>query len=317
VHTLKKSLLVLLIAASPAAAWNPTGHGMTAEIAYQQLTLSRQQQVIAVLRTHPRFEQDFAAAMPREIRVGSQEARDVWILRRASVWPDLVPDISDSVRQRYHRGTWHYINLPAYLAPQDQKLLQGKLEHNMSMQFEPPLRQDLNVVQALQGNLRVWQDEMSPDPDKAVALCWILHLTGDLHQPLHTVALFSVKNFPAGDRGGNSIGVMQTPRPSNLHAAWDNLPNNFSDLSPSMITLDTLANDSVSIDSPATWVRNHHRLAVEAVYTPELKAKLQERLERDDSAMVSLSEAYRTKAGAIAKEQVVLAGYRIAALLDL
>jgi S1/P1 Nuclease len=45
------------------------------------------------------------------------------------------------------------------------------------------------------------------DPErKAIALAWLFHLVGDIHQPLHTTQLFIV-DYPKGDRGGNEICV--------------------------------------------------------------------------------------------------------------
>ena len=310
------SLVALLIAVAPAHAWNAIGHKMTAEIAFNQFSPERQQRITAVLRAHPRFEQDFTAAMPDEVAGGSETEQAIWMIRRASIWPDLVPHVSESVRRRYHRGTWHYVNLPIYLTEHDAASLDGQLDHNMSLQFEPPLQQNLNVVQALQGNLAVWQDQSAANADKAVALCWILHLTGDLHQPLHTVALFSRGHFPAGDRGGNDIRIDRSPRPTNLHAVWDSLPNEFADLTPSASTLATLADDVVTIDSPAAWLLRHYELALEFAYTPGLKADLQVGLAKGAAAAMTLNEAYRSRAGAIAKEQVIMAGHRIAALLE-
>ena len=40
------------------------------------------------------------------------------------------------------------------------------------------------------------------DPEeRAVAMCWVFHLIGDAHQPLHVTQLYSTQ-FPKGDRGG-------------------------------------------------------------------------------------------------------------------
>ena len=45
------------------------------------------------------------------------------------------------------------------------------------------------------------------DPErKAIALAWLYHLVGDIHQPLHTAQLFTVDS-PNGDTGGNEICV--------------------------------------------------------------------------------------------------------------
>ena len=60
--------------------------------------------------------------------------------------------------------------------------------------------------------------------DKAVAICWIFHLVGDIHQPLHNAAYFSSEEgFRQGDQGGNRFGVKINGRKWKLHAFWDDL----------------------------------------------------------------------------------------------
>jgi len=61
---------------------------------------------------------------------------------------------------------------------------------------------------------------------KAVALCWIFHLIGDVHQPLHTITLFTTQFPPLeGDRGGTRfyIRVGEGARTISLHTFWDDL----------------------------------------------------------------------------------------------
>ena len=48
-------------------------------------------------------------------------------------------------------------------------------------------------------------------------LPWLLHLAGDIHQPLHVLQRFT-QDFPRGDRGGNAVRLGGT---SNLHSYWD------------------------------------------------------------------------------------------------
>ena len=55
---------------------------------------------------------------------------------------------------------------------------------------------------------------------QAYDLAWLLHLVGDIHQPLHAVARFTTQH-PAGDRGGNDFKIQGTP--DNLHSLWDDL----------------------------------------------------------------------------------------------
>ncbi len=49
----------------------------------------------------------------------------------------------------------------------------------------------------------------------------LVHMVGDIHQPLHTVSLFNA-SYPEGDRGGNSLTVYPEGLPkTNLHSYWD------------------------------------------------------------------------------------------------
>src|SRR5262249_26063004 len=57
---------------------------------------------------------------------------------------------------------------------------------------------------------------------KAVNLCWVFHLIGDIHQPLHCTAMFS-EQFPDGDRGGNLALIRIQTSPVKLHTFWDGL----------------------------------------------------------------------------------------------
>ena len=54
--------------------------------------------------------------------------------------------------------------------------------------------------------------------------CWLFHLVGDVHQPLHTVSLFKTK-YPDGDRGGNLVFVRAKRSGAilDLHQLWDGL----------------------------------------------------------------------------------------------
>ncbi len=57
--------------------------------------------------------------------------------------------------------------------------------------------------------------------ERALFARYLVHVVGDMHQPLHSVALFN-QTFPSGDRGGNSIKIKLINQTSqNLHAFWD------------------------------------------------------------------------------------------------
>ncbi len=140
---------VILLWMQPALAWNATGHKATAKIAYELLSSEEQQYVRRILATHPRFDEDFLEAMPDKIAAASDMEQALWLFEQASIWPDIVLGLDDDNRAKYNRATWHYVNLPIYLEDSDEQELEGKLNHNMSTEFAPPLRQNLNVIQAL------------------------------------------------------------------------------------------------------------------------------------------------------------------------
>ena len=253
--------------------------------------------------------------MPQKITSGSARDKAQWMFERASIWPDLVRNMSEAIRTRYHHRTWHYINLPVFLLEQDEKELARYLNHDMSTEFVPPWLKDLNIVQALKGNWFAWREPSASDADKAVALCWILHLTGDIHQPLHNVALFNRAYFPEGDRGGNSIAIKRKNDVTNLHAVWDGLANRFDDLSPDEKTKQLLLNDVADIQSIIAWARHQQELAMEFVYTEEVRSKVLSQVSHARNPEISLSAEYVATAEKIARSQVIIAGHRIAALI--
>ena len=76
-----------------------------------------------------------------------------------------------------------------------------------------------NVVIGIDYNAAVLSNASAPAPARAIALCWVLHLVGDIHQPLHTGSLYTASLFETGDRGGNAIRIDD----SNLHSCWERL----------------------------------------------------------------------------------------------
>jgi len=316
VRTLIVSIVFSLIGVSPALAWNDAGHRATTSIAFGAMTSDQQNAVIAILKAHPRFAEDFAAHMPESVSSDTDVAQGRWLLGQAAVWPDLVQTLDDDIRRQYNRSRWHYINMIIYLTEADEAAFAGKFEHNMETTFEPPLRQNLNIIQALRGNLLLWHNDSTSDADKAVALCWILHLTGDLHQPLHTVALFSKAYFPTGDRGGNDIEVALGDGTRNLHAVWDGLPTDMDSLEPSARTLLTIETDTVDDAAIDEWLGHHVSLARMFVYPEDVKAQLLSRLMNNEPPLISVSHEYLVRARSIARRQINLAGHRIARLLD-
>ena len=88
----------------------------------------------------------------------------------------------------------------------------------------------VNILTALAENESVVKNGNDPER-KAIALAWLFHLVGDIHQPLHTAQLFTT-DYPKGDRGGNEIcvRVKEAEQPMDLHRFWDGVITSSSNL---------------------------------------------------------------------------------------
>lgn len=315
-----------LFSAGYADSWSAGGHRVVANIAYDQLEETTRDNIVAILRKHPDFLKRFKEKMPGDIQAGSAEDQDRWIFLQASIWPDLVYSIP-----KYKRSTWHYINLPFYLSELDRKVLEGEIKPNIKFTLPKSLKaaeqKKFNCVQAFKFCLRELADAHTPDPDKAIYYCWVLHIGGDIHQPLHSTSLVSRGRFneSEGDRGGN--GVL-TKQGSDLHSYWDALLGKEQTLNQirgraADILLNednkkaaTAAKSDLKID---VWVRESHKLAKDFVYThDEAILKTVAAGEADSNVplpKVDLSADYRKKAGPIAQRRAAEAGYRLGEIL--
>ncbi len=114
-------------------------------------------------------------------------------LASISNWPDFIKsDVKKSLKYR----SWHYINIP-----------KGK-------SFDPKTRNPKgDILTALEHFTTVLKNKKSDKKARWEALSFIVHLVGDLHQPLHT----GYKT----DRGGNSVALKWFGNPTNLHRIWD------------------------------------------------------------------------------------------------
>ena len=195
---------IIISASSSVFAWSEPGHKIIGSIAFRQLTADEQAKIVAMLEKHPRWKEDFKSKMPE-----TESEQSEWIFQQASVWPDIARGFSGEARREFFRGPWHYIDLPTFLTPEDRTALAGTLTENISLDPPATEQENMNVVQVLRLARRLLADKSASDEKKAVMLCWVMHDVGDIHQPLHSTALYSQNLFPTGDRGGNSIKTDQ------------------------------------------------------------------------------------------------------------
>jgi hypothetical protein len=359
----RKLVLAAWLAASllttPALAWHEVGHMLTMLVAYKQLSPGDTPspaigKLVAILKQHPRFQADFAGAMPKGLSTDG-EAR--WLLCRASVWPDQVRVDHDSPpsyppqpakQGSFHRGIWHYIDTPLLIvaagtSPDQAKLLGEKARAAQDLSADMPAAETdvKNVLQAIAFN-RERLARGKPE-EQAVALCWLLHTLGDIHQPLHSTAMFSSHAFepaghPHGDAGGNGVRLAEQ---RNLHALWDAAP----DASPEATydpgesfdqrygrayaraqqQIDSLLADrelaaqgklAAAEKDPKQWARESHELAKAKVYTAEVREQIlaadRAGADSERGLLIKLPDDYCARAHELGKLRVVQGGYRTA-----
>jgi hypothetical protein len=127
-----------------------------------------------------------ARAHIREILGGAES------LDEAATWPDDMRSAPGNFWQKT-ATPWHYVTLKG-----------------ITYDHAPP-EGDAQV--ALKHFRGILEDPNASLADKQLALRFIVHLVGDLHQPLHV--------GKCCDKGGNDVKVAWFGKPTNLHAAWD------------------------------------------------------------------------------------------------
>ena len=289
----------VLLGAGPSSAWNRAGHMATGAIAYDELmrgapaTLAR---VVAILRQHPQYESRWKPQMAGM----SEQDQERFLFMQAARWPD---DIRGD--KAFDHPVWHYIDYPYKPKGQPDSV-------------PAPAPPSENRVEAFKQNVAIVQSAV-PDDQKAVALCWIFHLMGDSHQPLHTVSLFTTQ-FPKGDQGGNLFFIQpdpSSPTTQNLHAYWDGIVLTDDHYDPARTLAGKIENDREPSPRKAPaesrlekWTHQSFDLAVSRVYR---KGKL--KISTDKNAGTPLPHDYHAAAERVAQRQIALAGYRLADFL--
>jgi len=117
-------------------------------------------------------------------------------LAMSANWPDFIK--SDSTYN--YLSSWHYVNLPAGL---DEQGVFSFLNTEKSA----------NVYNKIPEMVAILKNKQSTPDEKKMALRLLVHLVGDLHQPMHTAR--------KEDLGGNRVNVTWFGSRSNLHRIWD------------------------------------------------------------------------------------------------
>ncbi len=192
--------------ASTAHAWDHPSHMTCAAIAFAEIE-----------RTHPDLIEKIGLVLlkhpdPSPFWVASGDARGKERARRMFIegarWPD---DNKWTIHDRptWHTARWAIVETDA--SPETKALAAARKGM--------PAGQ---AIEALVLNYAMLSSSETNPTERASALSWILHLVGDIHQPLHVSDRFS-KQFPAGNAAGtleyvaDPLGDSTIP----LHMLWD------------------------------------------------------------------------------------------------
>ena len=273
-------MVALLLPATPAMAWWEYGHGTVGRIAYMNVS------------PHTRAEID---RLLRQGRLLDTPTCSVRTIELASYWPDCIKTLGERFS---YASPWHYQNV------------------NICRPFD--LRTpcpDGNCVSAqIERNVRILADTRIPTRERLMALAFLVHFMGDLHQPMHA--------GDHGDLGGNRVQVRYGAigGRTNLHTIWDGYladrgisqpPGQAAGILSEISSADRAAMAQGTI---ADWSRESWEVSRQFAYGALFEDPCAER-PRDAPAPV-MTEAIVQRLIPVVRQQVARGGLRLARLLD-
>lgn len=279
----------ILCCCSMASAWWQTGHMIVAAIAYQHLDSKAKATIdrwLPLMKVDDTPINQYNQPTPLESFMAISHWAD-----------DIKPALSSE---------WHYTNLafstdgtalPKYTNPE-------------------------NVVWAIKNLPATILNKKENRYERMRALAYLVHFVGDIHQPLHDASRYSQQS-PQGDQGGNLYKIHYTEvdntKITNLHELWDSAllvypEHGFPYDDQNLADVKKLASD-VMQDYPATyfgakttdlnpqhWAQQGFKIAKTLCYKVPMTAVPSSQYMQQDSK--------------VAEQQLALAGYRLANLLN-
>ena len=211
-------------------------------------------------------------------------------MAKASTWPDEIKSDPENYRYTFD---WHYMSWP-----------------NESSSYEP--KSSGKLLWAIEEQLRTLKNKKSSADKKKFALRFLIHLVGDLHQPLH------VGN--GLDRGGNDCKIFFHKEKSNLHRLWDDEMINFKRLSYTEFVdfISYFSSDEIQEfmkGSLLSWAEESKKLR-DGVYPTSIESRNYCQKGAPESTYPLLSYPYSFKHFDTVEKRMFQAGVRLAYLLN-
>ena len=213
-------------------------------------------------------------------------------LDEAANWPDEMRSAPGDFWQKT-ATPWHYVTLDGII-----------YDHAPS---------EGDALDALTRFSKTLQDPSASRAHKQLALRFVVHLVGDLHQPLH--------NGKCCDKGGNDVKVTWFGKPTNLHAVWDSQIVDEEQLS--FTELAAKLDRHISSDdvikwwdiNPRDWVSESAEIR-DTLYPPPAKPKKGQKVKKGQPLLPDLSYGYVFKFTPVMERRLSQGGVRLAAYLN-
>jgi hypothetical protein len=302
-------LAVTTLATCQSPAWDSYGHMEVAYITYQNLTPQTQTRVNELIKLNPDYS-EWAAWVPT---TASKADKNMMIFMIAATWPDEIKSAAGYVNDGSHNGD----RPDGSSDPSANKGYSDKLRHKYWHFIDTPFTTDgTSPLPAVpdpnaQERIALFRGVLGSNSDDALKsydLVWLLHLVGDVHQPLHCTTRVSV-NDQQGDSGGNGVSLSS----GNLHSYWDDLLGTGTPKGAlkSVIRngkkLPSPDSSKAAISDEKVWINESFQAAQQTVYQPPVGP---------GDGPFSLNSSYKTGAKKLAQERIALAGIRLANLIN-
>lgn len=296
--------LCALLAASPAQAWNDTGHMIVAAIAYDLLTPAAKAEATGLLRLNPDYRKWIAGARDCD--------RDKVAFVTAATWPDAIKSKYGYMDDR--NKSWRSTSTRS-IGYADK--IQHRYWHSVRIPFSPDgTAVEMSIAPNALTQIAAFRSALSSpytsDDAKSYGLTWLLHIVGDLHQPLHAINRFT-RAHPDGDSLGNEVQVCISTCNGGrmrLHRYWDYvLGDDYSAKAAieAAARVERAPESEAAIADEVAWAHESFEAAKLYAYADPIG---------DGSGPFALTEDYKNAAWTIAQQRAALAGARLANLLN-
>jgi hypothetical protein len=281
--------LLLCLRPAPGCCWGDEGHQIVGLIAAHYLQPEVRTRVTALLAAD-------ASGLTRSTGIADE-----------ATWADKFRDSDRNTTRLHYRQTqaWHFIDLEIDRPDVDAACFGHPAPPPGNASAGPAADCIVDKIDQFRGELG--QAGTAPE-ERLLALQFLLHLVGDVHQPLHAA--------DHHDRGGNDIRVRAVgSAASTLHHYWDTVfvrelgPGSDAVAAVLIAGISEPQRRSWSAGSPTDWANESFAIAKEQVYGTLPPASA-------GGGPLLLDEHYQAAADRVVALQLQRAGVRLARLLN-